>query len=131
MDTQTLSEVNVNLLVFARYLSGSRLYVRGRSFFSEHVWFFTGFKRMLLGDSRYSLIEPLRSLIERAKYFKNSADISAENRNQLTINLQDALTGITRLYNDYEGDTRIESELQEIIQNIKNISNSVFTTISI
>lgn len=124
MDTQTLSEVNVNLLVFAKYLNGSRLYVRGRRFYTEHVWFLTGFKRMLLGDSRYSLITPLRGLVARARFFRLGIETSSEDKKQLTINLEDALSGITRLYADYEGDTRIESELQEIIQSVKNCIKS-------
>lgn len=124
MDTQTLSEVNVNLLVFSRYLSGNRLYVRGRRFFSEHVWIFTGFKRMVLGDSRFSLIEPLRGLVARTEYFRNCSNISAEHKSQLVHNLKDALAGVGRLYHDYEGDTRMESELEEIIQSIKNIIKS-------
>jgi len=129
MDTQSLSEVNVNLLVFAKHMNGNRIYVRGRSFYSEPVWFLTGIKRMFMGDSRFALIEPLRGLVARVKYFKEHKDLSSGDRQQLITNLEHALSGINRLYHDYEGDARFESELQEIIQSVTGIISPTTTGI--
>jgi hypothetical protein len=120
MESLSITDLHVNLLVLSKYREGNRLIVRGNALYTEIPWLLTPIKRLVLGDSRMSIVPPIRELYKRALIFLDKDDKSIDSNN-LIQNIHRSLIGLNKLFSTYKSDDRFISELEEIKQTVSSI----------